>query len=197
MPELRRTQAWPGLCLALALGSLYAWSGGQQDLLVWHAGAWSHHPWQLWTASLAHLTTAHLLINLASLLALAVLGGFMHAGRWAVAASLLAWPLSTLGLVLWPEITYYSGMSGLLMAMLAVLAVFATTQTETRVSGVVLLCVLGFKLLTEHAWSQAMAFDPRWGFNVVYAAHLSGAVAGTVSAAALLGVQILYRRRGT
>ncbi len=196
MPETR-SLAWPGLCLALALGGLYAWSGGRQEMLIWHAALWSAHPWQLWTAALAHLTSAHLLINLASLLALAVLGGFMHAGRTSVAACLLAWPLSTLGLVFWPEITYYSGMSGLLMAMLAVLAVHATTQAETRVSGVVLLCVLGFKLLTEHAWSQAMAFDPRWGFNVVYAAHLTGAVAGAVCAAALQGVQFLRRRWGS
>ncbi len=196
MPE-DRTLAWPGLCLALGLGGLYAWSGGRQDLLVWYATLWPHHPWQLWTASLAHLTAAHLLINLLALLALAVLGGFMHAGRTAVAACLLAWPLSTLGLALWPEIGDYSGMSGLLMAMLAVLAVHAMTLSEPRLSGVVLLCVLGFKLLSEHAWSQAIAFDPNWGFNVVVAAHLTGAAAGAMSAVALQSVQILRRRRGT
>jgi len=187
-----RTLAWPGLCLALGLGGLYAWSGGRQEMLIWHAALWLHHPWQLWTASLAHLTTAHLLINLATLLALAILGGFMHAGRPAVAACLLAWPLSTLGLVLWPDISYYSGMSGLLMAMLAVLTVHATTLSETRVSGVVLLCVLGFKLLTEHAWSQPMAFDPQWGFNVVYAAHLTGALAGAASAALIGALQAAW-----
>ena len=196
MPE-KRSLAWTGLCLALGIGGLYAWSGGRQAWLVWHAEAWSYHPWQLWTASLAHLTAAHLLINLAALVALAILGGFMHAGRTAVAACLLAWPLSTLALVLWPEISYYSGMSGLLMAMLAVLAVHATTRSEARVSGMVLLCVLGFKLLSEHAWTQPMAFDPHWGFNVVYAAHLTGAVAGAVCAAALQSVNFLRRRRGS
>lgn len=179
------------------MGGLYAWSGGRQELLVWHAAHWPYHPWQLWTASLAHLTAAHLLINLAALIALAVLGGFMHAGRTAVAACLLAWPLSTLGLALWLDISDYSGMSGLLMAMLAVLAVHATTMSETRVSGAVLLCVLGFKLLSEHAWSQPMAFDPQWGFNVVFAAHLTGAVAGAVSAAAMKGLQILRRLRAS
>ena len=196
MPE-KRSLAWTGLCLALGIGGLYAWSGGRQAWLVWHAEAWSYHPWQLWTASLAHLTAAHLLINLAALVALAILGGSMHAGRTAVAACLLAWPLSTLALVLWPEISYYSGMSGLLLAMLAVLAVHATTQSEARVSGMVLLCVLGFKLLSEHAWSQPMAFDPNWGFNVVYAAHLTGAGAGAVCAAALQGAQNLRRRWGS
>jgi len=177
--------AWPGLCLALGLGSLYAWSGGRQYLLVWHAAGWMHHPWQLWTASLAHLGSGHLLVNLAALLATAVLGVFLHAGRSEVAACLLAWPLGTLALAAWPTIAYYSGMSGLLMAMLAALAVSATRRADTRGTGQVLLIVLGFKLLTEHAWSQPLAFDPNWGFNVVYAAHLSGALAGALCAAVL------------
>lgn len=181
MPD-SRTMAWPGLCLALGVGSLYAWSGGRQFLLVWHADGWAHHPWQLWTASLAHLSSAHLLINLAALLAMAVLGVFLQVGRNAVFACLLAWPLGTLALSFWSDIGYYSGMSGLLMAMLAVLAVFASAQAGTRGTGVFLLIVLGFKLLTEHAWTQPLAFDPRWGFNVVYAAHLTGALAGGASA---------------
>lgn len=194
MPETR-SLAWPGLCLALGLGSLYAWSGGRQALLLWHASGWVHHPWQLWTASLAHLSSAHLLINLAALLALAVLGLFLQVGRSAVFACLLAWPAGTLALALWPEITYYGGLSGLLMAMLAVLAVFAAVRATTRGTGVVLLIVLAFKLLTEHAWTQPMAFDPRWGFNVVLAAHLTGALAGALGAAAIGLLQRLWRHQ--
>jgi rhomboid family GlyGly-CTERM serine protease len=187
--------AWPGLCLALGLGSLYAWSGGRQVLLLWYATGWVHHPWQLWTASLAHLSSAHLLINLAALLALAVLGVFLQVGRSAAFACLLAWPTGTLALALWPEITYYGGLSGLLVAMLAVLAVFAAGRAATRGTGVVLLIVLAFKLLTEHAWTQPVAFDPRWGFNVVLAAHLSGALAGALCAVAIGLLQWLRRHR--
>jgi hypothetical protein len=84
-------------------------------------------------------------------------------------------------------------MTGLAMAMLAVLAVHATSQSETRVSGVVLLCVLGFKLLTEQAWRQPVAFDPSWGFNVVVAAHLTGALAGAASAVLIRVVQATRR----
>ena len=187
--------AWPGLCLALGLGSLYAWSGGRQVLLLWHATDWTHHPWQLWTASLAHLSAAHLLINLGALLAMAVLGLFLQAGRGAVAACLLAWPLGTLALSLWPEVTYYGGLSGLLMAMLAVLAVHAIGQPDTRATGAGLLIVLALKLLTEHGWNQPLAFDPRWGFNVVYAAHLTGALTGALCAAAIGGLQKLKQHR--
>ena len=63
-------------------------------------------------------------------------------GRSAAWACLLAWPLGTLALSCWPVIGYYSGMSGLLMAMLAVLAVSASAQPDTRGIGMFLLIVL-------------------------------------------------------
>jgi hypothetical protein len=37
---------------------------------------------------------------------------------------------------------------------------------------------MGLKLLAERGWSQPVAFDPSWGFNVVYAAHLTGTASG-------------------
>jgi len=86
-------------------------------------------------------------------------------------------------------------LTGLLMAMLAILAVFAAGRVATRGTGVVLLIVLAFKLLTEQAWTQPVAFDPRWGFNVVLAAHLSGAVAGALWAAAIGWLPLLRRHR--
>ena len=41
-----------------------------------------------------------------------------------------------------------------------------------------LLAGLGLKLLTEQAWIHPVVYSPDWGFNVVVAAHLSGALAG-------------------
>jgi hypothetical protein len=46
---------------------------------------------------------------------------------------------------------------------------------------------LALKLLAERAWAQPVAFDPSWGFNVVYAAHLTGTLAG-VACGALAGL---------
>jgi rhomboid family GlyGly-CTERM serine protease len=167
----------------LALASLVAQTSAYPLALVWHATAWAQHPWMLWTASLVHLSGAHLLVNLGGLLVIAVLGVFVRAQWPATLAVLLAWPLGTLALAWWPEVAYYAGMSGLLMAMLAVLGVQAAIQTDTRLASVVLFCVLALKLLSERAWSQPLAFDPYWGFNVVNAAHLSGALAGAAAAA--------------
>lgn len=143
----------------------------------------------LWTASLVHLSVAHLLVNLGGLLVLAVLGVFLRAQWPATLAVLLAWPLGTLALAWWPHVTWYAGMSGLLMAMLAVLCVQAAMHAGTRVASVVLLMVLLLKLLSERAWMQPLAFDPYWGFNVVNAAHLSGTLAGAAAAALVWAIR--------
>jgi rhomboid family GlyGly-CTERM serine protease len=153
--------------------------------LVWYAAAWPQHPWMLWTASLVHLSFAHLLVNLGALLVLALLGVVVQA-RWpAMLSVLLAWPMGTLALAWWPQVGWYAGMSGLLTAMLAVLCVHAALQAGTRIVAAVLAVALLGKLLSEQAWSQPMAFEPLWGFNVVNAAHLTGALAGLACAMVL------------
>lgn len=184
--------AWAGLCSALALASLFVAFNPYALTLVWHASAWPHHPWMLWTASLVHLSPAHLLVNLGALVVLAVLGSFLRAGWPATLAVVLAWPLGTLALAWWPEVTYYAGLSGLLMAMLAVLAVHAWI-VGPRGAAAVLFFVLALKLLTERAWSQPLAFDPYWGFNVVNAAHLAGALAGATCAAVIGALQTRWQ----
>ena len=63
------------------LASLAAQASTRPLALVWHASAWQQHPWMLWTASLVHLSPAHLLVNLGGLLVLAVLGMFLRA-QW-------------------------------------------------------------------------------------------------------------------
>ena len=137
-------------------------------------------PGVLWSASLVHLSGAHLLANLVALAVLAVLGAYLQAGRAATLALLVAWPLGTLALLCWPRVAGYSGMSGLLNAMAAVLWAHTALQSGTKPVSFVIFAALALKLLSEHAWSQPIAFDPNWGFNVVYAAHLVGAAAGAL-----------------
>jgi hypothetical protein len=164
------------------LSSLVAQTSPDPLALMWHAPAWPHHPAMLWTASLLHLSELHLWVNMGALLVLALLGGFLRALWPATLAALLAWPLGTMALVFWPDIAYFAGMSGLLTAMLAVLCVHAALQDGTRIAAVVLCVGLVLKLLSERAWSHPIVFDPAWGFNVVNAAHLTGALAGAGSA---------------
>lgn len=148
----------------------------------------------LWTASLVHLSAAHLLVNLGALLVLAVLGLFLRAQWSATLAVLLAWPLGTLALAWWPQVGWYAGMSGLLTAMLAVLCVHAVLQPGSRMVAVVLCIALALKLGAEQAWARPLAFDPLWGFNVVNAAHLSGALAGAAVAALVRSASALRMR---
>lgn len=176
-------KAWPLLCALLAGLCLGAWAlagaapGGAHPL-AWDASLWLRRPWTLWTASLLHLTSWHLLANLAALAALAVLGWLLHAARAQVAALLLAWPLGNLALAFWPEVRQYAGLSGLLHAAAMVLWAQAAVQRRGFSMASLLLPAMALKLVAEHAWSQPMGFDPAWGFTVVYAAHLSGAAAG-------------------
>ena len=194
-PRPRPDPAWPGLCAVLALGVAAAWFSGNRQL-AWQASTWTHQPWLLWTASLAHLSGAHLLGNLLGLAVLAVLGSYLNAGTAAALAVLLAWPLATLALVWWPQVTAYSGMSGLLNAMAAVLWAHAALRGGAKPVSFMIFALLGLKLASEHAWSQPIAFDPNWGFNVVYAAHLSGALAGAACGLVFSAIAAARTRSG-
>jgi len=169
--------AWPGLGLLLAVASALVWLTGGSSALAWHAATWAQRPYTLWTASLAHLSGAHLLANLFGLAVMAALGLYLRAGRAALIAVLIAWPLGTAALLAWPQVAGYQGMSGLLNAMLAILWVQALFHAAKPLSFAI-LAALAVKLIGEHGWSQPLAFDPNWGFNVVYAAHFAGAAAG-------------------
>jgi len=175
-------KTWPTLCAALAVASLAVWAAGPAAAaaLQWDAGTWMRQPWTLFTSALVHLSGAHLLANLLALGALAILGWSMGAGTPASIALLGAWPLGTLALLAWPGVTRYSGLSGLVHAAVAVLWVHAAIRGRAYPLTFVLFVALVFKLLGEHAWTTPVAFDPDWGFNVVYAAHLGGALTGAV-----------------
>ena len=105
-------------------------------------------------------------------------------GRDALAL-LVAWPLGTLALLLWPEVGGYWGLSGPIHAGVAVLALRALRTPGTRWLGRLLMAGLVFKLGLEAGWANPVGFNDAWGFNVVYAAHLTGAVAGLATALVL------------
>lgn len=174
-------RAWPFLCAVLALASLAAWAMGPASVaLQWDVSSWPREPWTLWTSALVHLSAGHLLANLLALGSLAVLGAALRVGKPAALALLVAWPLGTLALTAWPEVKQYSGLSGLIHAAVAVLWADAAIQRKAYPMSFVVFVGVVFKLMTEHAWTAPIAFDPSWGFNVVYAAHLSGTLAGAV-----------------
>lgn len=187
---LRPSRTWPSLCLVLAMASLLVWIAGLPatgaDLahhpLAWQSDHWVGRPWTIWTSAFVHATPGHLLANLLALAAVAVLGVALDASRLACLALLLAWPMGTECLVLWPRITHYGGLSGLIHAAAGVLFVLSAIEKKATPIPQVLGAALAFKIATEHAWAVPVAFDPAWGFNVVVAAHLSHTAAAVACA---------------
>lgn len=197
-------RAWLGICAVLGGGSLaVAWVSGvaapARELaahpLAWDALRWVLRPWALWTSAWVHTSAGSLAANLLALAAMAVVGAALGAGRAAAIALLLAWPLGTLILLAWPQVASYGGLGGPLHAAAAVLGMHMAGRADYRAVSPLVFAVLGLKLAVERGWSQPVAFDPSWGFNVVNAAHLTGALAGTACAALVMRQALLRMRR--
>jgi rhomboid family GlyGly-CTERM serine protease len=155
---------------------------------------WLTHPWTLWTAPLVHLSAAHALANsfaMAALLAIAALSGGKPLLRRYLIGLLIAWPLSTLSLLLCPEVTSYVGLSGLVHAGIAMLGILLLQGS--RYMGLALLLGLAVKLWQEQAWVQPVVWSADWGFNVVVVAHLYGAGVGLVVGVAMLRLKPLHQ----
>jgi hypothetical protein len=118
----------------------------------------------------------------------------------AAAALLVAWPLATASLWLWPQVSGYAGLSALIHAAALVLIAQAAIYSIAKPLSFVLLAGMGLKLLTERAWQHPVVVEPSWGFNVVLASHLGGAMAGAVSGFVVISLaraaNLVYQRRG-
>lgn len=182
---------------AVAAGTWLA--GGALDpgshALAWQADRWAL-PWTWWTAAWVPATLGSLVGNLMALAALAVVGSGVQAGRASAAALAAAWPLGTLGLLLWPGVPAYVGLGGAIHAAAMVLWAHAALRPALKPLSLLLFVAMGLKLLTERAWSQPVAFDPEWGVNMVHAAHLSGAIAGALCGLVAESLDRLLRPSG-
>jgi len=188
--------SWPTLCLLLAAGSLLArWLGNPLEWEWWPDFAGDAMTW--WAAALVHRSTAHWLANLLALAAVAVLGLALQVPRAQAWALFAAWPLSTLGLLLFPQIERYAGLSGALHAAVAVLVVHCAFTRGHQAWAGLLGAGLAAKLLAEGAWSRPLVFEPEWGFAVATGAHLTGALAGLLCALAAYGLSRMWRMRAT
>ena len=193
-------RAWPLTCALLIAASVALWLAGISGHVVpqhwlWHAEFWPRQPWTLWTGPLLHFLGAHLAGNALALAALAVLGISLHARARDALALLLAWPLGTLALLAWPAVGGYYGLSGPVHAAAAILALRALQAPATRWLGLLLAGGLLIKLALERGWAVPVGFDSGWGFNVVFAAHLSSAAVGAALALALQVVGLLASPR--
>ena len=190
-----RRPAWGWVALAggLSLGSILAFGLQQHSVLTggnlwprldWQPSQIAAQPWRAWSAACVHLSELHLAANLAGALLVAALGWVAQVPARCVIAWLVAWPLVQLGLLAQPEVQHYGGLSGVLHAGVAVVAVhllWSPAQTQRRI-GAAILAGLLLKLLTETPWAGAVSHPPGWDIAVAPGAHVSGVVAGSITA---------------
>lgn len=181
---MNRSHSWLLLCALHGVASMLLWWAPADTLalLTWQADGGLRRAWTLWSSAWVHLNTPHLISNQ---LALGVLTAFVWVVRPPLASALawlLAWPLVQAVLPLWPQIGYAVGLSGVLHAGVAVLAVHLLRQRialpQARRWGLLLGLGLLAKLGLERGWNHPVVWDTANHMSVVRGAHLAGAFWG-------------------
>lgn len=185
---------WAALAVTLGLGSLVVFGlerwGAASDwrpslALDWQPSLSASQPWRAWSAGLVHFSERHLAANLAGCVLVAALGLAARVPTRCVVAWALAWPALHLGLWVQPALTHYGGLSGVLHAGVAVVAVHLMLRPSRaqRHIGALVLAGLAIKLVSEAPWAGAISHPDGWDVAVAPGAHVSGVLAGLLCAA--------------
>ena len=188
----RRWAALAGVLGVLALAAqavpAVAWE--------WQAARWPHEPWRAFTAAAVHYSGLHLAANLVGTLLVGAFGVVAQvpprctAARprprppCSAAAWAAAWPLTQLGLLAEPALARFGGLSGVLHAGVAVVALHLVHvgQGRRRIVGGAVLAGLVLKVLGESPWGAPLRAVAGWDILLAPLAHASGSVAGLVCA---------------
>jgi len=169
----------------LGLGAL-ASLAAPAATLDWQPALAGHEPWRAWSAALVHLSAMHLAANLAGTALVGVVGLVAGVPRRSVLAWLVAWPLTQFALLARPDLAHYAGLSGVLHAGVAVVAVhlIAAAHGARRAIGFALLAALLLKVTSETPWAaEALRHPAGWDIAIAPFAHATGLVAGAVVSA--------------
>lgn len=159
--------------------------------LAWEPGLAWREPWRWWSAAWLHFSTLHLVANLAGGTLVIALGWSAAVERRDVLAWSLAWPLGHLALLMQPALLRYGGLSGVLHAGVAVVAVRLLRRGgQARPLGAAIAAVLLLKLLLEAPWRGPLSHPAGWDIAVAPLAHSTGAACG-----ALLALALSWKRR--
>lgn len=178
----RAAAAWAALAALLVLCGAGGWFA-PRELLDWQPALALAQPWRWFSAVGVHYSAAHLGVNLLGALLVGALGWAARVNAPMVAAWASAWPLSHLLLGLQPELAHYGGLSGVLHAGVAAVAVhlLRVGPAAARRIGVAMAVLLVAKVVSEAPW-QAPALNAPLGIMVAPLAHAAGATAGAASA---------------
>lgn len=182
--------AWCAVGAALLLPALWlAFVPAAHGALDWRPDRIAQ-AWRWWSAAWVHLSTLHLIANLAGGALVVALGLAARVAPRAALAWLAAWPLTHLALALQPELVRYGGLSGVLHAGVAVVAIelLLRSTARERALGTAIAVGLALKVVLEAPWRGALAHPEGWDIAVAPLAHAAGAIAGGVCAAAAAAV---------
>lgn len=186
---MRRPRSWLLLCALHGVGSMLLWwaQPATLDGMTWRPDESLKHPWTLWTSAWVYKDTPQLIGHQLILGVLAAFAWVVRPPWTGTLAWLLAWPLAQGTLFLWPQVGYSIGLSGVLHAGWAVLAVQLLLgridMPLARRWGALLAVVLLIKLGLERAWDHPVVWDSGNDRSLVQASHLAGAAWGLLLAA--------------
>ena len=188
------TLAWTGIATTLGLVALLGLRV-PHEWLDWQPSLALAEPWRAWSAAWVHYSALHLAANAAGLVLVAALGWAARAPTRVALAWFAAWPLTHFGLLLQPALLHYGGLSGVLHAGVAAVAVHLlwTGSHAQRWLGVAILGGLLLKVLGEAPWGAPLRHGSGWDIAVAPFAHASGLVAGGLCSAlaeALHGLRV-------
>lgn len=185
----RASLGWVGLTALLCLGAVGA-GAVSRTVIDWQPALAFAEPWRAFSAVAVHYSGLHLAANLAGGVVVAALGVAARVPARCVWAWLAAWPLTQFGLLLQPQLAHYGGLSGVLHAAVAVVAVQLVIDARgaRRAIGAALLIGLIAKVVSESPWGAPLRHPAGWDIAVAPLAHATGLVAGAACAllAALL-----------
>jgi rhomboid family GlyGly-CTERM serine protease len=177
-------RAWAALAALLCVAALLAWPV-DRDLIDWQPSLAWVQPWRAFSAVAVHYSALHLAANLTGALLVAALGVVAHVPARCVWAWGVAWPLTQFGLLVQPALLHYGGLSGVLHAGVAVVAVHLLVRGADSAwrRGGAILAGLCLKVLSESPWGAPLRHPEGWDIAVAPLAHATGLLAGVVCAA--------------
>ncbi|HET8870706.1 MAG TPA: hypothetical protein VFM48_09685 [Aquabacterium sp.] len=189
---------WWGVCILLAGPAIWlptvdlnlpsaTWPAWIQPLALHPEAGWQQTWPSWWSTAWLHGSGPHLWRNLAGTALLGAMGWLISVRPTAGFAWLVAWPLTHVGMLWRPELSTYIGLSGVLHAGAAILALQqimlpdssdARRAARIKQSGWILLTGLTFKVLMENPWGPVLILSSASAIKVAPWAHLSGLMAG-------------------
>ena len=180
-------RSWLTVAVLFGIGAI-AVVAAPSTALDWQPALAAREPWRAWSAALVHLSTMHLAANLAGAVLVGALGFVAGVPLRSVSAWLVAWPLTQLTLLARPDLSHYAGLSGVLHAGVAVVAVhlIAVAHGARQAIGFALLAALALKGRAKRNGLARPAI-PRLGHRrgaVSPARLVAGALVSTLAEAA-------------